>query len=88
VLQRNPERAADFPRQIASKSLSDQNPTATRLALIRRLLCFISLDNGSGTLITMRMTLPDAHTWTAMLAIGIERGMEASYLRLEKMIQV
>jgi len=41
---------------------------------------------GSGTLMTMRMTLPDAQTRAAMLASGMERGMEASYVRLEGMI--
>jgi uncharacterized protein YndB with AHSA1/START domain len=41
---------------------------------------------GSGTLMTMRMTLPDAQTRAAMLATGMERGMEASYVRLESMI--
>jgi hypothetical protein len=35
---------------------------------------------------TMRMTLPDAETRNTMLATGMERGMEASYVRLEKMI--
>ena len=42
--------------------------------------------DGTGTLMTMRMTLPDAQTRTAMLATGMERGMEASYARLENMI--
>jgi uncharacterized protein YndB with AHSA1/START domain len=42
--------------------------------------------DGSGTLMTMRMTLPDANTREAMLATGMEHGMEASYLRLETMI--
>ena len=41
---------------------------------------------GEGTLMTMRMTLPDAETRKAMLATGMERGMEASYVRLEGMI--
>jgi uncharacterized protein YndB with AHSA1/START domain len=41
--------------------------------------------DGSGTLMSMRMTLPDAQTRAAMLATGMEHGMEASYLRLEKM---
>lgn len=41
---------------------------------------------GSGTLMTMRMTLPDAKTRAAMLASGMEHGMEASYARLERMI--
>lgn len=41
---------------------------------------------GSGTLMTMRMTLPDKQTRAAMLATGMERGMEDSYVRLEKMI--
>ena len=42
----------------------------------------------AGTLMTMRMTLPDAETRAAMLATGMERGMEASYVRLEAMIQI
>ena len=39
--------------------------------------------DGAGTLMTMRMTLPDATSRAAMLATGIEHGMEASYVRLE-----
>ena len=39
--------------------------------------------DGTGTLMTMRMTLPDAETRGAMLASGMEHGMEASYQRLE-----
>jgi uncharacterized protein YndB with AHSA1/START domain len=42
--------------------------------------------DGKGTLMTMRMTLPDAQTRAAMLETGMERGMEASYVRLEGMI--
>jgi uncharacterized protein YndB with AHSA1/START domain len=42
--------------------------------------------DGNGTLMTMRMTLPDSQTRAAMLATGMERGMEASYVRLENMI--
>jgi uncharacterized protein YndB with AHSA1/START domain len=41
---------------------------------------------GSGTLMTMRMTLPDAEARARMLASGMEHGMEASYVRLETMI--
>jgi len=41
--------------------------------------------DGNGTLMTMRMTLPDAQTRAAMLATGMERGMEASYVRLDNM---
>jgi uncharacterized protein YndB with AHSA1/START domain len=41
---------------------------------------------GRGTLMTMRMTLPDAKTRAAMLATGMESGMEASYVRLEGLI--
>ena len=37
----------------------------------------------TGTLMTMRMTLPDSQTRAAMLATCMERGMEASYVRLE-----
>jgi uncharacterized protein YndB with AHSA1/START domain len=40
--------------------------------------------DGRGTLMTLRMTLPDAQTRAAMLATGMEHGMEASYARLEK----
>jgi uncharacterized protein YndB with AHSA1/START domain len=42
--------------------------------------------DGDGTLMAIRMTLPDAQTRAAMLATGMERGMEASYQRLEGMI--
>jgi uncharacterized protein YndB with AHSA1/START domain len=42
--------------------------------------------DGNGTLLTMRMTLPDAQTRQAMLATGMEHGMEASYVRLDGMI--
>jgi len=42
--------------------------------------------DGKGTLMRMRMTLPDAQTRAAMLSTGMEHGMEASYLRLESMM--
>lgn len=42
--------------------------------------------DGDGTLMTMRMTLPDKATREAMLGSGMEHGMEASYQRLETMI--
>jgi uncharacterized protein YndB with AHSA1/START domain len=42
--------------------------------------------DGTGTLMTMRMTLPDAQTRSRMLATGMEHGMEASYGRLEDTI--
>ena len=41
--------------------------------------------DGAGTLMTMRMTLPDAATRSIMLKTGMEHGMEASYARLNKM---
>jgi len=41
--------------------------------------------DAGGTLLTLRMTLPDAQTRAAMLATGMEHGMEASYARLEAM---
>lgn len=44
------------------------------------------VQDGDGTLITMRMTLPDAATREAMLATGMAEGMEASYTRLESKI--
>jgi uncharacterized protein YndB with AHSA1/START domain len=40
-------------------------------------------EDGMGTLMTMRMSLPDAETRKAMLASGMEHGMEDSYSRLE-----
>ena len=42
--------------------------------------------DGTGTLMTMRMTLPDAQTRSRMLATGMEHGMEASYVRLDSAI--
>jgi len=39
--------------------------------------------DGKGTLMTMRMTLPDSKTRAMMLATGMEHGMEDSYVRLE-----
>jgi uncharacterized protein YndB with AHSA1/START domain len=42
--------------------------------------------DGTGTLMTMRMTLPDEATRSAMLKTGMEHGMEASYVRLEGML--
>ena len=41
--------------------------------------------DGVGTLMTMRRTLPDSQTRHSMSTTGMERGMEASYQRLEKM---
>lgn len=41
--------------------------------------------DGTGTLMTMRMSLPDAATRKAMLGTGMERGMDASYARLERL---
>jgi uncharacterized protein YndB with AHSA1/START domain len=42
--------------------------------------------DGAGTLMTLRMTLPDEKTRAMMLASGMEQGMEASYARLEAMV--
>ena len=41
--------------------------------------------DGAGTLMTMRMTLPDEKVRAAMLSTGMERGMEASFARLDGM---
>jgi uncharacterized protein YndB with AHSA1/START domain len=41
--------------------------------------------DGRGTLMVMRMSLPDAATRKAMLATGMDQGMEASYARLERL---
>jgi uncharacterized protein YndB with AHSA1/START domain len=43
--------------------------------------------DGTGTLMTMRMTLPNTETRAAMLATGMEHGMEVSYVRLETLIE-
>ena len=43
--------------------------------------------DGTGTLMTMRMTLPDAETRAAMLATGMDEGMETSYARMEDMLR-
>lgn len=40
--------------------------------------------DGDGTLMTMRMQLPDAATRAMMLSTGMEHGMEDSYQRLER----
>jgi len=40
--------------------------------------------DGAGTLLTMRMTLPDAETRAAILGTGMADGMEESYARLEQ----
>jgi len=40
--------------------------------------------DGAGTLMTMRMSLPNAETRKSMLGTGMEHGMEASYARLER----
>jgi len=40
---------------------------------------------GTGTLMVMRMSLPDEKTRAAMLESGMEHGMEASYARLERL---
>jgi uncharacterized protein YndB with AHSA1/START domain len=40
---------------------------------------------GSGTLMTMRMSLPNAEMRQAMLKSGMDRGMEISYARLERL---
>lgn len=42
--------------------------------------------DGKGTLMTIRMTLPDEKTRAAMLATGMEHGMEASYARLDSIL--
>lgn len=42
--------------------------------------------DGTGTLMTMRMTLPSAEVRKAMLETGMERGMEDSYVRLERIL--
>lgn len=41
---------------------------------------------GTGTLLVMRMSLPNAEARAAVLASGMEHGMEDSYARLEQVI--
>jgi hypothetical protein len=40
---------------------------------------------GAGTLLSVRMTLPDAEARQAMLDFGAVEGLEASYVKLEEM---
>ena len=40
--------------------------------------------DGDGTLMIMRMSLPDPEARRAMLETGMAHGMEASYARLER----
>lgn len=42
--------------------------------------------DGDGTLMTLRMTLPNEEARNTMLASGMEVGMERSYVRLEEML--
>ena len=42
--------------------------------------------DGKGTLMTMRMNLPDAATREMMLATGMEDGMEMGYVRLDEQL--
>lgn len=42
--------------------------------------------DGDGTLMTMRMSLPSEAVRTAMLETGMDRGMELSYQRLERIL--
>jgi uncharacterized protein YndB with AHSA1/START domain/effector-binding domain-containing protein len=42
--------------------------------------------DANGTLMTMKMTLPDAQSRAAMLSTGMEQGMEASYARFESQV--
>lgn len=42
--------------------------------------------DGSGTLMVMTMSLPDEAVRAAILASGMEHGMEASYARLEEQL--
>ena len=42
--------------------------------------------DGTGTLLVMTMTVPDAQTLEAMLATGMTGGMEIGYARLEKIL--
>lgn len=43
--------------------------------------------DGDGTLLTMRMTLPDEATRRAMLSTGMEHGMADSYVRLDACLE-
>lgn len=44
--------------------------------------------DGAGTLMTIRMTLPDAATRKQMLASNMEYGMEMSYVRLDNLTKL
>ena len=89
-LQERTERAAE--RGELDTAQREFGELATNEALLAAV--FVTPDNrvvttfvadGSGTLMTMRMSLPDAETRRAMLATRMARGMEASYARLERL---
>lgn len=42
---------------------------------------------GSGTLLRLRLTFPDEATRTSMLETGMEHGMEASYRRVDPLLE-
>ncbi|MHA3915211.1 SRPBCC domain-containing protein [Halovulum sp. GXIMD14793] len=44
--------------------------------------------DGSGTLMTLRMSLPDAAAMTAMLETGMEEGMEHSFGQLDEVTSI
>ena len=66
-----PADASSAPARLTTNPAWDTQPTFT--------------PDGDGTLLRLRMTLPDADSRAAMLATGMEEGMEASYARMEKM---
>lgn len=44
--------------------------------------------DGSGTLMTLRMSLPDAATMTAMMESGMDEGMERSFEQLDDVTSI
>jgi hypothetical protein len=68
------KRFRDFVRKATGEEERSLFESKTRFAA-----------DDAGTPMTMRMTLPDAQTRAALLATGMEHGMEASYVRLERM---
>ena len=83
------KRALEEPRldQLFAEPIVKQLMDRYRIdeATIRRLLRQTAVARATPSLMTMRMTLPDAATRAAMLATGMEGGMEASYARLDRM---
>ena len=70
-----PDRRIEHVERMHMPDATPENHIATTFA-----------PSGDGTLMTLRMTLPDAKTRALLLGTGMADGMEASYARLEPLL--